>query len=252
MITDKAKPWTANLVAIDRLADEISRANVSSLILVHGGGSFGHPVAKQYNLTEGYKDPSQLTGFSKTHRAMTLLNGMVMDALITHNVKAAAVQPSSCLITKSGRIQNMQLKTLKKMLSIGLVPVLYGDVVLDSEKGFTILSGDQLVSWLAITFGANRIIIGGDVDGVYTADPKTRSSAKLVLRMTLGELKTKKHEIEKSKVTDVTGGMLGKLNELIPAIEKNIQILMVNATKSLRVYDALKGKRVTGTIIENG
>jgi isopentenyl phosphate kinase len=36
VITNKKKPATANLKAIERLADEISRANVSHLILVHG------------------------------------------------------------------------------------------------------------------------------------------------------------------------------------------------------------------------
>jgi isopentenyl phosphate kinase len=252
VITDKNKPATANMEAIERLADEIFRAQVSQLILVHGGGSFGHPVAKKYNLTAGYGDPSQVAGFSETHRAMTKLNGLVMEALISHNINAVVVQPSSCVVTKAGRIKSMELKPIKRMVNMGIVPVLYGDAVLDSDKGFAILSGDQLVSSLAVNFGAQRIIMGGDVDGIYTADPKTSSSAKLIKRVTLEELKTQKHEIEGAKSTDVTGGMLGKMRELIPAIEANIQTLIVNATKPLRVYKALRGEEVKCTIIEKG
>jgi len=252
VITDKKKPSTPNLEAIERLADEISQANVSPLILVHGGGSFGHPVAKKYNLTQGYNGPSQVIGFSETHRAMTKLNILVMDALINHNINAVVVQPSSCVVTKAGRIQSMELKPIKKMLNMGLIPVRYGDAVLDSEKGFAILSGDQLVSSLAINFDASRIIMGGDVDGLYTADPRASSSAQFIQRVTLEELKTKKHEIEGSKTTDVTGGMMGKMRELIPAIEHNNQTLIVNATKPLRVYKALNGEKVMGTIIEKG
>jgi isopentenyl phosphate kinase len=252
VITDKNKPATANIKAIEQLADEISKANIESLILVHGGGSFGHPVAKKYKLTEGYTSPSQVVGFSETHRAMTQLNGLVMDALIGHDVNAVVVQPSSCVVTKAGRIQSMELKPIKRMLKMGIVPVLYGDAVLDSEKGFSILSGDQLVSSLAINFDASRIILGGDVDGLYTADPKSNSSAELISRVTLEELKSKKHEIEGSKATDVTGGMLGKMSELIPAIEHSIPALVVNASKPLRVYKALKQKFVIGTIIEHG
>jgi isopentenyl phosphate kinase len=252
VITDKEKPLTPNLEAIERLADEIAQAKVSSLILVHGGGSFGHPIAKKYNLTEGYGDPSQVIGFSETHRVMTKLNILVMEALINHDVNAVVVQPSSCVVTKAGRIQSMELKPIEKMLKMGLVPVLYGDAVLDSEKGFAILSGDQLVSSLAISFGASCIIMGGDVDGIYTADPKSCQSAKLIQRVTLEELKNQKHDIEGSKATDVTGGMLGKMRELIPAIEHNIQTLIVNATKPLRVYKALRGEEVLGTIIEKG
>jgi isopentenyl phosphate kinase len=146
----------------------------------------------------------------------------------------------------------MERKPLKRMLNMGLVPVLYGDAVLDSEKGFAILSGDQLVSSLAINFSASRIIMGGDVDGLYTKDPKTNESARLLQHVTLEELKAQKHDIEGSKATDVTGGMLGKVRELIPAIEQNIRALLVNATKPFRVYKALREEEVIGTIIEKG
>ncbi|UCC58794.1 MAG: isopentenyl phosphate kinase family protein [Candidatus Bathyarchaeum sp.] len=252
VITNKKKPSTPNLRAIERLANEISQAKISSLILVHGGGSFGHPVAERYSLAEGFRDRSQVMGFSETHRAMTELNSLVMEALISHNIPAVEVQPSSCVVTKAGRITNMELNPLKKMLKMGFVPVLYGDAVLDSEKGFAILSGDQLVSSLAITLDAKRIIMGVDEDGLYTADPKTDPSAHLIDQITLEELKSLKHTIEGSKATDVTGGMLRKIIELTLAIEQDIQTLIVNATKSQRVYKALKGEKVIGTIIKKG
>jgi isopentenyl phosphate kinase len=252
VITDKNKVATANLDAIERLAGEIAQSKVSYLILVHGGGSFGHPIAKKYNLSEGYTNPSQVIGFSETHLAMTQLNSLVIEALIKHNVNAVVVQPSSFVVTKAGRIQRMELTAITRMLNLGLVPVLYGDAVLDSESGFSILSGDQLVSSLAINFDASKIIIGGDVDGIYTADPKSTPSANLISCVTLEELKAQKYEIEGSKATDVTGGMLGKINELIPAIAHNIPALLVNASEPWRVYEALIGEEVIGTIIECG
>jgi isopentenyl phosphate kinase len=252
VITHKEKPLTPDLKVIERLANEISQAKPSSLILIHGGGSFGHPLAERYDIGGGHVDPSQILGFSQTHLAMTLLNSWVMEALISHNIPAVDVHPSSCVVTKAGRIVTMELETLKKMLKMGFVPVLYGDVVLDSEKGFAILSGDQLVSSLAIKLGAYRIIMGADVDGLYTADPKTDSSAQLIDHLTLEELKSLKHKIEGSKATDVTGGMLGKIHEIKLAIECDIETVIVNATKPLRVYKALKGKKVIGTIIEKG
>ncbi|MBE0512158.1 hypothetical protein IBX38_03815, partial [Candidatus Bathyarchaeota archaeon] len=88
VITDKEKTLTPNLPAIERLTKEISRANVSPLVLVHGGGSFGHPVAEQYGIREGYKDSSQIIGFSKTHQAMTKLNKLIVGSLINHNIPA--------------------------------------------------------------------------------------------------------------------------------------------------------------------
>jgi isopentenyl phosphate kinase len=250
VITDKEKKLTPNLSAIERLTKEISRANVSPLVLVHGGGSFGHPVAEQYGLNKGYNDSSQIMGFSITHQAMTKLNKLIVGSLINHNIPAVEVQPSSCVVTKAGRIQTMEQRPMRKMLEMGFVPVLYGDTIFDSETGFDILSGDQIVSSLAINLNARRIVVGVDVDGLYTGDPKTDSGARLIWHVTLEELKNLEHQIEGSKVTDVTGGMLGKMFELKPAVEHGIQTMIVNATEPNRVYKALKGEKVVGTVIE--
>jgi isopentenyl phosphate kinase len=252
VITHKEKPLTPNLPAIERLASEISRANVSRLVLVHGGGSFGHPIAKQYAIEKGYKDQTQIMGFSKTRQAMIALNKLVVDSLIQHNIPAVTVQPSSCIITKQGRIQLMEEKPLRKLLEMEFVPVLHGDAVLDSDKGFAILSGDQLVSSLAIKLNAERIIIGIDVDGLYASDPKTDSTAQLIQHVTLQELRKLHHKIEENKVTDVTGGMFGKMMELMPAVEKGIRAMIINAAKSDNVYKALKSERVSGTAIKRG
>lgn len=253
VITRKEKPLTANLKAIRRLANEISSAETAPLVVVHGGGSFGHPLAKRYAIKEGYKSKaSQAFGFALTHQAMVTLNKLVVDALISQNIPAVALSPSSCIVTKSGRIQTMMEEPMKKLLQTGLVPVLYGDAVLDSDLGFTILSGDQLIAYLAMRLNAERIIVGIDVDGLYTADPKTDSSARLVSNITLKELKGMWQQIEEAKVTDVTGGMLGKIAELMPSIEKGITALIVNATKPKNVFKALKGEKVIGTLVEKG
>ncbi|MDH5664413.1 MAG: isopentenyl phosphate kinase [Candidatus Bathyarchaeota archaeon] len=252
VITNKEKPLTPNLPAIERSASEISRANVSRLVLVHGGGSFGHPIAKQYSIEEGYRDQPQIMGFSKTRQAMTTLNKLVVDSLIQHNIPAVTVQPSSCTITKQGRINVMEERPLRKLLEMGFVPVLYGDAVLDSDKGFAILSGDQLVSSLATRLEAERIIIGIDVDGLYTLDPKTDPKARLIKHITPHELRKMQHKIGKARVTDVTGGMLGKVLELMPAVEKGIKVIIANAAKPSNVYKALKGESVVGTVIERG
>jgi isopentenyl phosphate kinase len=56
--------------------------------------------------------------------------------------------------------------------------------------------------------------------------------------------------MKKTRVDDVTGGMLGKIIELSPAIEKGISALIVNASKPKTIYKALVGEKVTGTLIQ--
>ena len=253
-ITFKETLFNANVKTINRLAREIAIANVPNLIIVHGGGGFGHPLAKSYRIMEGYQSSSQLLGFSRTHEAMTILNKIVVNAIISNDIPAVSVAPSSCIITRNGRISVIEKRIVQKMLELGFVPVLYGDAVMDAERGFAILSGDQLISSLAIMLEAKNIVIGVDVDGLYMTDPKINPANELIPRLTLQQLEHMKNRIRAEtsgdKIPDVTGGMLGKINELIPAIEKGIKVRIVNAAKLRRIYKALKCERVRGTVIE--
>ncbi|MDH7564613.1 MAG: isopentenyl phosphate kinase [Candidatus Bathyarchaeota archaeon] len=250
VITDKNEEMKANTQVINRLATEIKEANVENLLIVHGGGSFGHPAAKRYNIKEGLKEDSQKIGFTQTHHFMTVLNGLVMDSLIWHEVLAVSIPPSTLMITRNGRIQSFENAQIRKLLAMGFLPVLYGDAVLDSELGFTILSGDQLVAKLAMHLNACRIIIGVDVDGLYDNDPKTGKNAKIYRYLTLTELKKLHGSIERPMASDVTGGMYGKIAELIPAVESGIPVTIVNAAKPNNICMALKGEKVEGTLIE--
>ncbi len=250
VITNKSEELAARTQIIDRLADETQRANVKGLIIVHGGGSFGHPSAQRNAIKEGLRDPRQTIGFAQTHHFMTVLNGLVMDSLIMHNVPAVSVTPSSCVLTENGRIKSFEDTPLKMLLKTGFLPVLYGDAVLDTELGFTVLSGDQLVSALAMKFNAERIIMGVDVDGLYDADPKIEKNARLLTHLTLEELKKLQSKLDKPTACDVTGGMFGKIAELIPALERGIPVTIVNATTPNSVFKVLKGERTTSTLIE--
>jgi isopentenyl phosphate kinase len=66
----------------------------------------------------------------------------------------------------------------------------------------------------------------------------------------LSEIEKIKATLGKSTTPDVTGGMLGKIAELVPAIEQAVPVTIVNASKPNRVYKALIGEKVEGTAIE--
>ncbi|MEM2972172.1 MAG: isopentenyl phosphate kinase [Candidatus Bathyarchaeia archaeon] len=250
VITDKSGELAARTAEMNRLAEEIKKADVQNLVIVHGGGSFGHPIAQKYAIKEGLKDKSQMIGFAETHQIMTVLNGLFMDALVWQGVPAVSVTPSSCIITENGRIKCFETAPLTLLLKIGFLPVLYGNAVLDTKLGFTILSGDQIVAYLATKFNAKRIIMGVDVDGLYNADPKTDKNAEMFTHLTLKELKKLQNNFGKSTACDVTGGMFGKIAELLPAIEMGIPVAIVNASKPNYIYKVLKGESVEGTLIE--
>ena len=131
----------------------------------------------------------------------------------------------------------------------GILPVFFGDVVIDRSKGFTILSGDQLAVRLAIDMGAERLIFGVDVDGVYTSNPKLVPEARIIRELPLEQLMGY-IKIGKALTTDVTGGMLGKVSEARDAVEAGVEVLITNATSSDVILKALRGESVTGTILK--
>ncbi len=250
VITDKTGELAAKTEEINRIAEEIKRADIDNLVIVHGGGSFGHPTAQKWNLKEGFKEPAQKLGFAETHHVMTVLNGLLMDALIWHEIPAVSYAPSTCFVTEKGRIKGCDSGNLETMMKMGFKLVLYGDAVLDEKIGFTVLSGDQLAAYLAVTLKAEKIIFGVDTDGLYEADPKVDKTAKPYLRLNLEQLKKVQAKIGKAQTTDVTGGMAGKIAELIPAVEAGIPVQIINATRNLRVLRALTGEQIEGTLIE--
>ena len=248
VITDKERPMTADRIAIGRLAEEVALSGVRELIIVHGGGSFGHPLAEKFKIAEGFKEEPQLLGFSKTHRAMMELNGMIVNALLEQGVPALPLPPSSFIITHDGRIKALNLEVLRSSLERGFVPVLYGDAVLDDVRGFTILSGDQLSARLALELGASRLIFGVDVDGVYTSNPKLDLEARLLEVLRLEEMEDVAR-VGGATSTDVTGGMLRKIREALPVVEAGIPVVILNAGRPHNIFKALRGERVIGTVL---
>ncbi len=247
VITDKRRPFVVKRATLTRLAHELAAAR-KPLVIVHGGGSFGHPVASKYKIADGYKNKSQLMGLSLTHQAMERLNAYVIEALQKAGLPAIAIQPSACAVVNGGRIQSMELTPIKKLLGLGAVPVLYGDAVPDIRSGMSILSGDQIVAYLARELNAAKVILGVDVNGVYTANPKKDKRAKLVRKITPVDQEIVR-SLGAAGVKDVTGGMRNKVNELLPLAMRGVEAEIVNATRPGVIKKAVQGKRGLGTVV---
>jgi isopentenyl phosphate kinase len=246
VVTRKDQPKTSNIDAIKRLAREVVTAGPRKLVVVHGGGSYGHPLAKEYDISAGYSTPRQLAGFSLTHQAMVELNKIVVEAFLDAGVPAISIAPSSFIVTEDRRITTVDFSVVQRAIDSNMVPILYGDAVLDSARRFTILSGDQLAVRLATELGAERLIFGVDVDGVYTANPKLAKDARLIEELSLSQMRGMVR-IGEALSTDVTGGMLGKVNEAAVAVEGGVEVQLVNALKPNVVNAALRGDKIPCT-----
>lgn len=242
VLTDKNRISAARPDAIARMAREIYQGKNSRLVLIHGAGSFGHHQAKEYRLTEGLNDWS-IKGLLPTHNAVKSLNKMIIDELHINGVDALPVHPLSSCVLKEGRIENMCLGPIEHMLEHDIVPVLHGDVAMDMTRGEAVLSGDQLVVYLAKALKAQRVGIGTNVDGVYD------ERKNVIRRLTPGNLEQAKSALTGSSEVDVTGGMYGKIMELMELAMAGIPSQVFNAEKPGNIASFLKDHLTEGTFI---
>lgn len=244
---DKAK---VNEEALKRLCKEVSEALSEGdfkLVLVHGAGPFGHLLAKKYDLAGGLKSDRQIQGMAVTHQSMEELNGLVVRCLQEIGVNAIGFQPSAAGILKDRMLESFQVDTVRRMLDIGLVPVAYGDVLLDIKTGINILSGDHLVPYLARNLPADRVVISTDVDGIFSSDPKDGGESDkidVITRDNIGDVL-----LSGSKATDVTGGMERKVRELLGLSGDGITSQVFSGLVEGELKRALLGLSESGTFI---
>ena len=250
VITDKSKPFTERRDVIKRLAEEIHSSMKDSrynLIVGNGGGSYPHIPANKYQVHKGLKDANNFKGVTLVQDAAARLNRLIVSALIDTNENVMSIQPSASILAKSSKIIEWDLKIIQEMLNLNLIPVVYGDVIIDIKQGYSIVSTEEIFFYLANNLDVKRIIIGSDVDGVID---KRLTSEKKVDVITPSDRKWTTSSIRGAETIDVTGGMKTKVELLLTlAEEKGIESEILNATKPGLLELALKGKKGAGTII---
>jgi isopentenyl phosphate kinase len=248
VITDKSRYRTFNQESTDRLAREIASSG-RQVILVHGAGSFGHLLAHEHQLQRGYLYDSQRLGLVKVQQDVRDLNREVMLSLDRAGIAATSIPPGACAMMEGGLLKKMGLDIFHRYLELGITPVTFGDVVLDSQRTFGICSGDQLMLLLAREFHPNLIVFCADVDGIFTADPNLDNNASLIEQVDSSTLATIPRT---SRVTDVTGSIYGKLESMLSIAQMGKSTMVINGLIPGRLASALRGEKVKGSMVVGG
>ncbi len=256
ILTNKdSKESEIDVASLKRIALEIKASldkSSKELIIVHGAGSFGHPPAKKYRIGEKFDKsewPEKRIGFCETQNAVKKLNMLISEAFIEEGLPVVAVPASSFMTATNKRITSGNLDAFKRYLQKGFIPVIYGDVVLDDELEICVISGDQIIQYLAMNLNPDRVILGTDVDGVYNKNPKTHDDAIFFDRFSsIEDLDT----LEGTTNVDVTGGMVGKIKELLYLADLGIESKIINAEVENNIFKVLENEEVKGTIISRG
>lgn len=234
------------------LLGSISREIVSAwqegcfrLVLVHGAGSFGHPIVKRTGIDRGIRTPDDRLAFGETQRLQTVLNSIVVHSLVRAGLPAFPFQASASAVLEAGEIRSFALAPVLELLDWGMVPVLNGVPAADTVRGCAILSGDLLAGHLASALGAEVVLHGTNVRGVFTADPVQHPQARFLPEIDLGDPASLPVGVGGSQATDVTGGMRKKLEEIAKA---GVLCQIYDATVAGNTRRALLGE-IVGTIV---
>ena len=229
-----------------RVAGEIAAVKQkTSLVVVHGAGSFGHPLVKENDLTEGFRSKKQFFHLARVQSLMNELNVRVCNFLLEKGVPAYPFQHSAGFLSRDRKITEINVDLLGRMLDFELVPVLFGTPSIDSVQGFSIISGDQIMSYLASRLKVKKVVFATNVDGIYDLNPHQNENAKLLRALNGAQLSSL--SARGSLHTDVTGGMKGKIGQVLKM--RGVKCHVVNGMKPGNVKAALSGDESFGTLV---
>jgi len=144
-----------------------------------------------------------------------------------------------------------QSDTIESAFGRGLVPLVYGDTLLDTVRGGTIASTEELFGWLLPRLAPVRVVLAGIVDGVYDSDPLLNPDAARLPVITPATLPDYSARLGGSHGVDVTGGMLSKVSEMCRSVADHPQteVRLVSGLRTGAVLAAILGSDAGGTRI---
>lgn len=244
LITDKNQPYTVKLDLIRDIGKQIKRAlsdNKDMKILIgHGSGSFGHAAAKASNYIEGDRKYFISHSFQKIWVAAHQLNTVLVDEFNQIGLPVVSMPPSSSISSNRKKIINWNIKPLELALEEGLVPVIFGDAVLDIDFGGVIYSTEDLFLFLIDYLHPEGILLAGKEDGIWADFPERK---KLISKLSDENFPQFESSINSSLSVDVTGGMLQKVQLMMSArkISPDMKIMIFSGENPDSIYKSLSG-----------
>jgi isopentenyl phosphate kinase len=246
LITDKRQPRTPRPETLARLMREIALVFAAQpglqLVLGQGSGSFGHAEAQRYGTRRGVHTPEEWLGFANVQAAAGALNQLTLQAARAARLPVVNFPPSASALCRDGVLRTMAVEPIERALEHGLVPVVFGDVAMDETLGGTIVSTEDVFCHLAPRLRPDRILLAGIERGVRTYWPDGELFPVITPATPLGG-------VNGSQAADVTGGMAGKVHEMLALVEAQpgLEVLIFSGEEPGRVGAALEGKPVEGT-----
>ena len=251
LITDKTQPKSFRKTVLHQIIKQIKQIKANStevkLVIGHGSGSFGHVEAKKYDTIHGVNDAHQWLGYTKVACAASELSQLVWSEFVDNDLPVIRFQPTSSLEAHDGIVQKLDTQSIETALANHLIPLVHGDVAFDTKRGGTIISTESLFQYIIQKITVQQIILLGEVDGVFDTNGQVIPS---ITPQTLDDVQT---ALKGSSGTDVTGGMLQKVRDMLQIVQAhpNIRIIIANGKTPNILQDIMNHTKPVGTVISS-
>ncbi len=245
-ITDKSKDCTPNFPVIEHAIEQLASYK-APIILLHGGGSYAHPMVTRSKLDRGFLKKTQTIAVSETEMNLDQLTRIIGASLLLNKRPFVPLHPISFVTMRAGQISRCFLDPVRKSLELGLTPLMHGDVAFDEIKGWGVLSADKLATLLGARLKVSRVLFGCDVDGIYSRNPKVSEEAELITEVTSSNASTLIRTLRREPSGDASGGMLGKVTEAFQIARRGKESIIFNLKKQNSLINVLNGTRTSCT-----
>ncbi len=254
LITDKSKPYTMRKDVIASVCEEIKEAMDKDLggrfVFVQGVGSYGHPPVMDHKLYKGFIDRAQLLPLSMTQSKVDELRAFLIHQLQENMIPVIHIAASSMFTSTKGSFDEYNLKPLTGYMSLGMVPLIGGDMIYDNDLGFTVCSGDKLALTLAGELEACRLIFAADVEGVYDKNPQAFKDAELFEVIQMDQLPEIIDSVKSDNPRDASGAIVGKLRTVYESrvlVEQGLEVSIISMMQKGQLISCLNGNKEFGT-----
>jgi len=255
LITDKTRPATARPEVIADLAAQLRRVREGHpslpLVVGHGSGSFGHVAAAEAGFERAVSTSFEIEGVSSTQGQASALHGLVMSEIRRAGIPAYSIAPSSCMIARSGTPDQVWPDPLLAALELGLMPVVFGDVVMDMETGASICSTEAVFLALVPALASRgifvrRVVWLGRTDGILDARGRT------IAEIAPAEVAATLEGLEGAAGTDVTGGIRHRLAAAAALARLGVGSWIGDGRRPGALVEGLENRATHGTRVPPG
>ena len=253
LITNKNKNIDESI--IEKIVDQVSlliKKNIQVLIVTSGAVASGKSILKTQ------KSDLRISKKTLTYKqTLASLGQAPLISLYSKYFQKHNLIVGQALISRSdlqNRLGYLNIRnTLENLMNQKAVPIINeNDVVsVDELEGEIYGDNDRLSAMIANAIDADLLILLGDIEGIFTSDPKFNKDAKLI--NSIEEINNEVINISGDSSDNVgSGGMKSKIEAASLATKSGTKVVIASGKLDNVIIKIIEGQKIGTTISSSG